>query len=61
MVVLHAEIQTEFGVAFPLVRLFEHASFNAQRKFLEILLEEPGRSTPNTGAATAARLPDAAS
>ncbi|MEU2629429.1 non-ribosomal peptide synthetase [Kitasatospora sp. NPDC007106] len=53
IVVLHAEIQTEFGVAFPLVRLFEHASFNAQRKFLEILLEEPGRSTPNTGAATA--------
>ncbi|WP_431676300.1 non-ribosomal peptide synthetase [Kitasatospora sp. KL5] len=51
IVVLHAEIQTEFGISFPLVRLFEHASFNAQRKFIENLLEEPGGSTPNTGAA----------
>ncbi|MEV5568132.1 non-ribosomal peptide synthetase, partial [Streptomyces sp. NPDC052196] len=41
IVVLHAEIQREFGVRFPLVRLFEHTSFNAQRRFLTSLAEQP--------------------
>lgn len=39
IVVLHSEIQSEFGVRFPLVRLFEHASFNSQRRFLEAMKE----------------------
>ncbi|MCX4671225.1 non-ribosomal peptide synthetase [Streptomyces sp. NBC_01381] len=51
IVVLHAEIQREFGVRFPLVRLFEHASFNAQRRFLESMANEPSGRVP--GAATA--------
>ncbi|WP_329381558.1 non-ribosomal peptide synthetase [Streptomyces sp. NBC_01351] len=49
--VLHAEIQAEFGVRFPLVRLFEHASFNAQRRFLEAMTKEPGGNAPSTAAA----------
>ncbi|MFF1376162.1 non-ribosomal peptide synthetase [Streptomyces sp. NPDC058308] len=51
IVVLHAETQREFGVRFPLVRLFEHTSFNAQRRYLESLAEEPHGPVP--GAATA--------
>ncbi|MFI1363119.1 non-ribosomal peptide synthetase [Streptomyces griseochromogenes] len=50
IVVLHSEIQAEFGVRFPLVRLFEHASFNAQRRFLESL-KDSRTSTPDARAA----------
>ncbi|WP_081973881.1 non-ribosomal peptide synthetase [Kitasatospora phosalacinea] len=52
IVVLHAQVQAEFGVAFPLVRLFEHASFNAQLSFLEQLLNEPGGRRPGSTAST---------
>lgn len=51
IVALHTEIQAEFSVRFPLVRLFEHASFNAQRTFLEAMTKEPGGSAPSTAAA----------
>ncbi|WP_081952456.1 non-ribosomal peptide synthetase [Kitasatospora phosalacinea] len=61
IVVLHSQVQAEFGVAFPLVRLFEHASFNAQLSFLEQLLNEPGgrgpgNAVPTTGAASRKRV-----
>ncbi|MFC1418885.1 non-ribosomal peptide synthetase [Streptacidiphilus cavernicola] len=52
IVALHARIQDEFGLRFPLVRLFEHASFNAQRAFLEAVTREPGGTAPTTAAAT---------
>ncbi|MFG2981801.1 non-ribosomal peptide synthetase [Streptomyces sp. NPDC048258] len=51
IVVLHAEIQAEFGVRFPLVRLFEHASFNAQRRFLEDMTKDPGSHAPSAAGA----------
>ncbi|GGV90388.1 non-ribosomal peptide synthetase [Streptomyces massasporeus] len=53
IVVLHSEIQSEFGVRFPLVRLFEHASFNAQHRFLDSLSKEPHGHVPGRPAATA--------
>ncbi|GCB43186.1 peptide synthetase [Streptomyces sp. NL15-2K] len=53
IVVLHSEIQSEFGVRFPMVRLFEHASFNAQRRFLESMTKQPRKRVPGTSAATA--------
>jgi amino acid adenylation domain-containing protein len=52
IVVLHSEIQSEFGVRFPLVRLFEHASFNAQWRFLESMAKEPRYRVPSAAAAT---------
>ncbi|MFI6015458.1 non-ribosomal peptide synthetase [Streptomyces sp. NPDC051243] len=51
--VLHSEIQKEFGVRFPLVRLFEHASFNAQRRFLEAMTRQPRDHSPSATSATA--------
>ncbi|WP_279616315.1 non-ribosomal peptide synthetase [Streptomyces atriruber] len=52
IVVLHSELQREFGVRFPLVRLFEHASFNAQRRFLTSVTQEPHDRAPSASAAT---------
>ncbi|MEV0255085.1 non-ribosomal peptide synthetase [Streptomyces sp. NPDC050732] len=60
IVVLHAELQREFGVRFPLVRLFEHASFNAQRRFLTSVTDEPRDRVPSApataGRATRSRV-----
>ncbi|MEV7068012.1 non-ribosomal peptide synthetase [Streptomyces collinus] len=53
IVALHSEIQSEFDVRFPLVRLFEYASFNAQCRFLDSLSEEPHGRVPGRTAATA--------
>ncbi|MFD6436373.1 non-ribosomal peptide synthetase [Streptomyces venezuelae] len=55
IVVLHSELQREFGVRFPLVRLFEHASFNAQRRFLTSVTQEPRDRAPSASATTAGR------
>ncbi|WP_306321426.1 MULTISPECIES: non-ribosomal peptide synthetase [unclassified Streptomyces] len=52
--VLHTEIQREFEVGFPLVRLFEYPSFDAQRRFLTSLTERPRAHVPSA-AATARR------
>lgn len=46
---LHLEIQDEFDLRFPLVRLFEHASFDSQRRFLEDCIEPRSVLRPRLG------------